>query len=322
MNRYRSSFSAILCLILFTACQPSGEQKSNVRQGKTKIVVDETFRPIIELELDAFQKQSGGQAQIEAIYTDETEAMRLFMADSAQLALVPRKLTEKESKYFLQEKQYNARSTWFAVDGIVLITHKDHKDIVLSLEQLKDVLTGKIKTWAEIDPKLGKEAIQVVFDRNNSSLVRYVADSILKGQKPASNIYAAKSNPGVIEYVKQNKNTLGFIGFNWISQTADPKVDSLTKQVNQVAILNPENNKPYDLAKDVIYRLTYDRYPLKRNLFIHNREPRTGVATGLSAFLAGKEGQLIAYKANLIPASGMIRLVEMKEQKPPTVTKD
>ena len=324
MNAFNATgyFFALLCGLFFlTAC--GSDQQNSIRQGKTKIAVDETFQPIIETELKAYRQQNP-KADIEVIYTNEAEAMRLFLTDSAQLVLVPRKLSEAETKTVFNQIQITPRSTWFAVDGIVVIVNKGQgKDTTFTLSrgQLKDVLTGKIKKWDEIGGS--NEPIQVVFDQNNSSLVHYATDSIVQGQKMASNIFAAKSNPGVIEYVINNKNALGIIGFNWLSSTSDSTVQLWQQYIKQVGIINPDNNKAYDLTNDVIYNLTHDRYPLKRNIYIHNRETSSvGLATGLSAFLAGKEGQLIAHKANLIPSSGMVRLVEVREEKKPEIVKD
>jgi phosphate transport system substrate-binding protein len=50
-------------------------------------------------------------------------------------------------------------------------------------------------------------------------------------------------------------------------------------------------------------------YPLRRNLYIINREARAGLGTGFASFVAGKNGQLIFQKSGLLPAQMQARIV-------------
>jgi phosphate transport system substrate-binding protein len=52
-------------------------------------------------------------------------------------------------------------------------------------------------------------------------------------------------------------------------------------------------------------------YPFRRDVYIINRELGTRLATGFSSFVAGDKGQRIVLKAGLVPAYGVIRLVEV-----------
>ena len=52
-------------------------------------------------------------------------------------------------------------------------------------------------------------------------------------------------------------------------------------------------------------------YPFCRDVYIINREGRTGLGTGFAAFVAGEKGQLIILKAGMVPATQPVRMVKI-----------
>lgn len=294
----------IFCLHIFWGLTGCNETKTTVRSGKVKIAVDETIAPIIASELKTFKNQSP-DAHIEILNVNEIEAMKLFLADSVQLAIIPRKLTSEEDEYFKKVRQYPASTTPFAMDGLVFITHPENPDTNFTKEQIAEILRGETEK-------------QVIFDQSNSSLLRFAKDSIAHG-KLSKKLTAAGSNLKVLDYISKNKQAIGVIGYNWISNTDDDSVKILRNSIRMVGIYNEEKSKYYNLNDDVMYRLVYKRYPYRRTIYIHNREPYVGLASGFTSFLAGKEGQTIAHRHNMIPVSGLTRLVEIKEENIPEV---
>ena len=62
--------------------------------------------------------------------------------------------------------------------------------------------------------------IQIVFDNNGSSTVRYVQDSITRGLIKSKNVYAKNNNQEVLDYVSKTRNAIGVIGLNWVNNPA------------------------------------------------------------------------------------------------------
>ncbi|MCS6904982.1 MAG: substrate-binding domain-containing protein [Bacteroidia bacterium] len=302
----------ILLSIGILSCDTQGPG-ATISKGKAKIVVDETMQPIIEAELRAF-KQQYPKAEIQVHFTTETEAVRLFMVDSAQVALVPRALSNQEKEWFRSKYKFVPKETPFATDAVVLIVHPSNPDSQLSIEQLRKIFLGEIKDWKSLNPKTKNSGqIQVVFDNNRSSLIRFIQDSLLGGKALEGNIYAERSNPGVINYVQNNPNAIGVIGYNWVSDKQDTLVQNYLRKVRMIAIAKEGQNEFVKLDEYVMYKISHKKYPLLRKLYFWNREGKMGPATGFVSYAAGKDGQLIAFKADLLPASEIIRLVEIKE---------
>lgn len=298
---------------LFGGCEPTDSNKptDTYQSGTTLIYVDETMRPIIEAEIVAFEAQYP-KAKIQAKYLPESEVFQSYNSDSCKMIIVSRKLSKDELQRVKESRKFTPRPTDFAKDGVVLLTHPANPDSQLTIAQIEGLLTGKYKNWSDLNPKNSTGPVQVVFDQSGSSLARFALDSITNGKPLGSNVYAAGSNLKVIDYVAQTPNTLGFIGYNWISDKDDPTVQQNLQKVKLTGV-SKDGAKFYKLDKDIVYKIVMNRYPFKRTFYMIPREARNGLASGFASYVAGKDGQLIIHKSELVPTNSVIRLVEYKE---------
>ena len=169
-------------LLLLGSCgsKPKPGEDDTLTSGNIQIAVDETFRPIIEEELQVFQALNP-EATIRPIYCSEVEAMNLLLKDSVRLAITTRQLTDKEVNYF-NDKKFFPVSVKMATDGLALIVNEQNKDSLITVNQFKKILTGKVSDWKQLYPKSRLGKLQLVFDNPNSSTVHYAIDSICGGQ--------------------------------------------------------------------------------------------------------------------------------------------
>jgi len=155
----------------------------------------------------------------------------------------------------------------------------------------------------------------VVFDANRSSTTRYVQDSITRGAALTKRVFAAKSNPALLDYVATHPNAIGIVGANWISDRDDAAVQRFLKRV-RVAGISKSNNPASadDYLQPYQAYLALKTYPLRRDVYIISREGRAGLGTGFASFVAGTKGQLIVLKSGLMPAIGQTRIVTTTKQ--------
>ena len=116
-----------------------------------------------------------------------------------------------------------------------------------------------------------------------------------------------------MEYVSQNKNAIGVISVNWISDRDDPGVNAFLQKVKVVALSPPDTSadagsyfKPYQAY---VY---LKQYPLIRDVYIINREGRNGLGTGFASFIAGDQGQRLLKLMGMLPATMPVRLIQIK----------
>ena len=210
----------VAVLTLFSCTRREPKFTDTPKSGVIIIASDESFAPIVEQEVDLFE-YTYPEASIIPIYKSEVEAMELLLSDSVQFAITTRDFTQAE-KELIKSKQKRAVSFRIAKDAIALITNKNNPDSMLTVSQVKDILTGKITSWQEINPKSKLKELSLTFDNKNSSTVRFALDSICNGEPLAGkNIYAQGTNEKVIDYVAATPGAIGVIGASWIGNESD-----------------------------------------------------------------------------------------------------
>ena len=280
--------------------------------GAIKISADESFQPIVEAQLSVFHRNYKN-AKITASYKPEGQVVQDLLQDSARVIIVSRPLTPSELKVF-EKAKITPRITPIAYDGVALILHPDNRDTLLSLPQLHEIFTGKASSWKQVNPASALGDITIVFDNNNSGTARFMQDSVAGKQPLTQKAYASQSSPAVIDYVAQNKNAIGVIGTNWISDFDDSTVVGFINRIKVVAVgRKTAPNDPDSYYQPYQAYLVQGNYPLRREVYTISREPRAGLGTGFVSFVSGDKGQRIMLKAGLAPARGVVRLVEVKK---------
>ncbi len=297
-------------LAFFAACeQPrdkSGKVLDTPTTGEITVMADDGYRPIIESSIDVFDSIYK-QAKINAIDTSEGEAVAALLRDSVQVIIITRQLTAEEMKFF-EARGFKPKITPIAYDALAFILHPDNKDTVFTKEQIQNILTGKIAKWPELNPKSKLGGIQIVFDHPLSGTVRYVKDSILTaGAALPANASALKTNVEVIDYVAKNKNALGIISANWISDTDDSGVQKFLKEVMLADIAEKAGDEGYGPYQ---FYLAKGWYPYKRSVYVINAQARNGLGLGFASYLAS-DGQRIVLKDGLLPANAVTRLIQV-----------
>jgi phosphate transport system substrate-binding protein len=278
------------------------------------------------------------KAAIIPVYTTDLNSYQLLMDDSIRLIIGTRLLTENELA-IIKERKQRIRSHKIAIDGIAVIIHKDNNDTLLTTQQLQKVLTGEIDSWKQLNPNSPLDEITVMFDTPNSSMVRYMQDSITLNRPFGTNVKALSadsaladitqlvSHDKVIEYVATHANAIGFVGLNWISSPTDSISHGFIEGINIVSMsssleatpLNSYKPYPYQLALEMAHRedpreFPARGYPLTRDIFMIITDSPGGLSSGFFNFVSGDRGQRIILKSGMLPSNRPVRLVQISEE--------
>jgi len=296
--------------VILSSCRnPMGEQPldETPTRGNIRICVDESFQLLMDTEIYTFQSLYKN-ASVNPSYKPEYEVLNEFMNDSVRTIVLTRDLTPEEKEY-LASLKIIARTTLVAHDALALIVHPDNKDTFLLSGQFRDILTGKINTWKQISPDAPDHTINVVFDNNKSGNVRYFRELFaLSGNFP-ENCFAVESNEEVIRYVGRNRNALGIISVNWISD----KQDSISERFLEAVKVMEVGSDPTNYCKPYQGYIAERSYPFCRDVYMIRRETFSGLGSGFISFVAGDQGQRIVLKSGLVPATMPVRLIEIKK---------
>ena len=314
MFHWRMFAIALSCVVL-TSCiylNPNKDLKAineTPTRGDITITVDESFQPLLETQIFTFTHLYNN-AHITAQYKSEYDVINDYMNDSVKVIVTSKKLTDGQIQY-LRDLQVIARTTPFAHDALALVTHRDNLDTLISYSAVRNIFLGNISTWDQINPKSRLGEIRVIFDNNGSGNIRYFKELFEITDNLPSNFYAVNSNAEVIDFVSRNHNTIGIVSVNWISDTNDSLAMSFVKKVNVLAVSQQFSNertyyRPYQGS-------IYDKsYPFVREIYFISRETFAGLGTGFIQWATAEQGQRIALKSGLAPATMPVRLVEVK----------
>jgi phosphate transport system substrate-binding protein len=239
------------------------------------------------------------------------DCMKDLLNDSVRIIVINRNLTADEDK-ILRSQKIIPKVTKIAYDAIAFIINKDNADTVLQYEQIADIFSGKITNWNQINKSSKLGEIAMVFDNNKSGNPRYFKEKFKMSNEFPKTCYAVNSNEEVINFVEKNKNAIGIVSVNWISDTQDTVSHRFLSKI-KVAGVSDEDFSEGPFMKPYQGYIAEGSYPFIRDVYVINREYFSGLGTGFAQFIAGEKGQRIFLKSGLVPATMPIRLVEVKK---------
>lgn len=315
MMKKRLWLTALLSLAVLAAChrKPKDGLTDTYTSGVIEIAVDESFQPIVQEEIDVFEGLFP-LAGIVPRYTTEVETVNLFLKDSVRLAITTRPLTEEEMNSF-HSRKFFPREIKLATDGLALIVNRRNPDSLMSVRDLRRILTGEVRHWKELYPSSGLGRIRVVFDNKNSGTVRFAVDSICRDNPlSARDVKALHTNPQVIDYVARTPGAMGIVGVNWLGNKGDTTRLSFRDEVRVLAVSAADVATPANSYKPYQAYLFYGDYPLARSVYILLNDPRNALPWGFASFLTSGRGQRVILKSGLVPATQPVRVVDVKDE--------
>ena len=316
---------AMAAMLLLSSC---GDQrpKSTSTRGIAKIMCDESFQSVLEQEIAVFEYQYP-EASIMPEYINEHDALDSLFRNKVDLIIISHDLT-KDQKESLKKIGRGYRSRMIAVDAIAVIVNKQNDIEDLSMQDLRDIFTGKVKRWGEVYPtKLKNDTIKVMFDGSGTGVVNYMKEKFLGSAKFGPNIYARKSSSDVFDAVEKYKNVIGFIGVSWI--TSDLK--SLEKPISEkyyelktknevsviyftdrIKVMPLRADDQLQAVKPYQAHIHSGDYPLVRKIWAIDASYNGTLDHGFYAFLTGVIGQKIILQTGVLPAAEPVRTVELQ----------
>jgi len=283
--------------LLLSSCDDKPQHPDTVAKGVIDISADESYRPIIDEQLRVFDS-SYPEAKITVHYKPEAECFKDYFDNKARIILVTRQLTKEEQELCAQKKIFPT-SEALAGEGIAVVVNNESKDTVLDINALKGILTGGYS-----------KKYTVVFDNQASSTLRFVTDSLLKGEKLGANVFAAKGSGDVIDYVAKNPDAIGFVGMSYVYANEDTSAGGTF--INTVKVVAVQNEKDREFYKPYQAYVALKSYPLTRKLYYINAEGYHGLGTGFANFLGSYRGQLIFLHSHFFPLKQQIVIREAK----------
>ncbi|TMI79163.1 MAG: phosphate ABC transporter substrate-binding protein, PhoT family [Bacteroidetes bacterium] len=289
-HKCRVFFCLISLFFLLNSCGSNTEnqQKDTIDSGTIYISADESFKPVIDSEIQVFQALHR-DARIIPFYKPEADCIKDLAIDSIRMVIITRRLTQQEENFIVDSFKLGPQSLILAKDAVAVIVNPSSPDSLFTMGELVQILTGRFK----------KNLIPIFDGTHATSTVHFIIDSVLHGDTLTSKTMAAKTSEGVIDYVSKNPDAIGFIGISWVGNHDDTTQQSFLKRIKMASLESTDIPGHYVLAWQA--NIYAGRYPMTRDLVYILKEKYTGLGKGFANFLSGEQGQLIFKRAYLVP---------------------
>jgi phosphate transport system substrate-binding protein len=288
--------SIVLFVLLLAAGSCTGDKKGKataqeetLTSGIIHISVDESFRPVIDSQIKVFLSQFP-KATIIAHYRPEAECFKDLLSDSIRMVITTRGLSEEEVNFYKDTLGYTPQYGKLASDAVAVVVNNNAKDSIFSMGDIRSMLNGTS----------GYKYKLVMDGLTATSTVRFMMDSVLRGQPFSDKVMAARTSEGVINYVAANPDAIGFVGVSWIGNREDSMQLSFQQKV-RIANLQCGNCDKEVYVKPYQANIALKRYPMIRGLHYILKENYAGLGKGFANFLTHEKGQLIFRRAYLVP---------------------
>ncbi|MEG1310702.1 MAG: substrate-binding domain-containing protein, partial [Romboutsia sp.] len=151
--------STILVGSLAVGCGSNSDKASDT--SKVTISGSTSVGPVMEVIAEEFQAKNEG-ITVEIQQVGSSAGIKNTIEGTSEIGMSSRDIKDEEKSAGLKE-------TEIALDGISLITNKNNEVKNLTLQQVKDIYTGKVTNWKEVG---GKDAPIVVLSREDGSGTR------------------------------------------------------------------------------------------------------------------------------------------------------
>lgn len=258
------------------------ENEPNHQQGEMTIFADPSNQNLLEALTEIYTMKYP-KVHFSIVYKPENQILQDLLDTVTSAAFINKPLSEKQTKYLAQKTDVTPRSTLLAYDAVVFITDIDNPLVAINMDELKSkILEGEN---------------QVVFDNGNSGNFNTVRDVLQLELDENQSVQALDNADEVIEFVQKSTGSIGVIGLNEISETANPKIKEILKEVKILPVLD-ENNK---IQEPTVPNILAMNYPFFKGVYFIVREPGFGIGSGFSRFAGSNQGQLIVKREGLQP---------------------
>ncbi|MDA8235608.1 MAG: phosphate ABC transporter substrate-binding protein [Clostridia bacterium] len=269
-----TSFSAVGCGN--TASEEKENNSPEVQENKIiQIKGSDTMVYLSQALAEEFMKRNPG-AQLAVKGGGSGIGITALIDGTADIANSSRKMKEEE-KAEAETKGINPVEYVIALDGLAIIAHPDNPVEGLTLAQIKDIYTGKIKNWKELGGK--DQPIRLISREANSGTYAYFREFVLKDEEYGSNAEFLATSKIIAETVAQDSTAIGYVGEAYARD-----------KVKKIKIAKEPGQQYLDPTEENIIK---GLYPISRPLQVYTAGEATGVIKDFVDFMLSADGQQI-----------------------------
>ena len=212
---------------------------------------------------------------------------------TVDIANASRKITQQEIDE-AKAKGINPVEFTVARDAIGVIVNPANPVNQLTLQQISDIYTGKIKNWNELGGE-NRPIVKLSRETNSGTHVYFLQSVIRLGNSNDKSIFSADtlllpSSEGIIAEVHDNPNAIGYDGLGYL--TSEVKVLGVAKDAKSPAVLPS------------VATVNNNTYAVSRDLYMYTNGQPAGAIKAYLEWIVSQPAQDIVRQLGFIPILG------------------
>jgi len=283
-----SSF-IILFPLLLSSCSPSSPSSPD---SPAAYIENKGSDTIVNLALAWAERYQGEHPEVRISVTGGGSGTGLasLINGTVDIANASRQIKDEE----IAQAQANGIQPVehvIARDAIAVIVNPENPVSELTLQQISDIYSGRIKNWSEVGGD-DRPIVRLSRETNSGTHVYFLETVLRLGKKEDKTLFSMDtlllpSSEGIIAEVRDNPNAIGYDGLGYVPK--DLKMIAIAKSAGEPFVL-PSVETVNDKS-----------YPIARNLYMYTAGEPTGIIKTYLDWILSPEAQEIVLQLGFVP---------------------
>lgn len=284
-------FTCVAFLIL-TSCGPDSSETAS--DSSASYIENKGSDTIVNLALAWAEKYQNDRPDVRISVTGggSGTGIAALVNGTVDIANASRQIKEEE----IAEAQGNGVEPVehiIARDAIAVIVNPENSVRELTLKQISDIYSGKIRNWSEVGGE-DRPIVRLSRETNSGTHVYFLETVLRLGNSDDKTLFSMDtlllpSSEGIIAEVRQNPNAIGYDGLGYVPD--DLKMIAIAEEEGGAYVL------------PAIPTVNDKTYPIARDLYMYTDGEPTGIVKEYLDWILGPEAQEIVAELGFVPAS-------------------
>ncbi|OGO75802.1 MAG: phosphate-binding protein [Chloroflexi bacterium RIFOXYC12_FULL_59_14] len=281
-------FFASMCFLL-SACAPSSQGSSD---SPAAYIENKGSDTIVNLALAWAERYQGEHPEVRISVTGGGSGTGLaaLINGTVDIANASRQIKDEE----IAQAQANGIQPVehvIARDAIAVIVNPENPVSELTLQQISDIYSGRIKNWSEVGGD-DRPIVRLSRETNSGTHVYFLETVLRLGKKDDKTLFSMDtlllpSSEGIIAEVRDNPNAIGYDGLGYVPK--DLRMIAIAKSAGEPFVL-PSVKTVNDKS-----------YPIARDLYMYTKGEPTGIIKTYLDWILSPEAQKIVLELGFVP---------------------
>jgi phosphate transport system substrate-binding protein len=285
--------SLLVSLIILTACGGGSGQSSSPTQISAYIqnIGSDTMVNLALAWAERYQEEHP-DVSLSVTGGGSGTGIAALVNGTVDIANASRAMTDDEKK---QAEANGITPVEFVVsrDAIAVIVNSKNPVRQLTLQQISDIYSGKIRNWSEVGGE-DRPIVRLSRETNSGTHVYFLQTVIRLGDKKNTTLFSTDtlllaSSEGIINEVRQNPNAIGYDGLGYVPPDLMDSVIAVARAASE----------PYVVPS--IATVNDNSYPVARDLYMYTAGEPAGAIRNYIDWILSPEAQVVVADLGFVP---------------------